>query len=411
MNSNYPRQIRYIIGNEACERFSFYGMRSILVIYMSQYLLMPAQESTALFHLFVGACYLTPLIGAFLSDRYWGKYKTILLISFLYCFGHAALALWEGKPGLFVGLTLIAFGAGGVKPCVAAFVGDQFDESRKHLIPRVFDIFYWFVNFGSTTSTLLIPLLLKHYGPSVAFAIPGVLMFVSTIIFWLGRKHYVKTPPNRTSKISGKERAKIAAKVAKVFGMISGFWALYDQHSSSWVLQAKQMNLSVGGVHWEPSQVAAMNPIMLLVMIPLFAKGLYPLLEKRGIQTSPLRRIQWGMVVAGIAFGIVAFYQFLLDQGIHLSVLWQIIPFLCLTASEILVSITGLEYAYTVAPPEMKSTVMGFWYLTIFFGNLITASISEINIFSGPSYFLFFAALVFVMAAVFWWLTSTRRKA
>src|SRR4051812_34907462 len=124
--AGYPPQIKYIVGNEACERFSFYGMRSILVIFMVSQLLMKDHEAKAIFHLFVSAVYFTPLIGAWIADRYWGKYKTILYLSIVYCMGHGVLAWRDDKPGLYTGLALIAIGSGGIKACVSAFVGDQF---------------------------------------------------------------------------------------------------------------------------------------------------------------------------------------------------------------------------------------------------------------------------------------------
>ena len=97
--------------------------------------------------------------------------------------------------GFYIGLWLIALGSGGIKPCVAAFVGDQFDQTNKHRAKVVFDAFYWIINFGSFFASLLMPIFLQDLGPAVAFGIPGVLMFISTVILWLGRKHYVMVPP------------------------------------------------------------------------------------------------------------------------------------------------------------------------------------------------------------------------
>ena len=117
------------------------------------------------------ANYLTPLLGGWIADRFWGRYSTILWISFGYVAGHAALAVWETRTGLLVGLSLIALGAGGIKPCVSAFVGDQFGPSEKTLMQKVYGWFYWSINLGSAASYLTIPALLQRYGPSVAFAV------------------------------------------------------------------------------------------------------------------------------------------------------------------------------------------------------------------------------------------------
>ena len=139
-----PRGIPYIIGNEAAERFSFYGMRTILVVFMTQYLIgangqieaMAADEAKGWYHLFVSAVYLTPLLGALLSDSLLGKYRTIILLSIIYTLGHFALALDDTRLGLAIGLGLIALGAGGIKPCVSAHVGDQFGTSNRCWLPH-----------------------------------------------------------------------------------------------------------------------------------------------------------------------------------------------------------------------------------------------------------------------------------
>ncbi len=439
----FPPQIKYIIGNEACERFSFYGMRSILVIFMVEHLKMAAHESEAIFHLFVSAVYFTPVLGGWIADRFWGKYKTILYLSIVYCMGHAMLAWRDDAKGLYAGLALIALGSGGIKACVSAYVGDQFTSKQKDLVQKVYDLFYFSINFGSFFATLIIPWTLPRYGSNVAFGIPGILMAIATLIFWGGRKQYVQVPPAKDTgdvgfmpvffhalanqgkkkrgqgffdvargkfKDSDVDAALAAANVFKVFITVSVFWALFDQHSSSWVLQAEGMNRNVFGLHVEASQIAALNPIMVMAMIPLFAYAIYPAIEKLfKIKMTPLRRMGTGMVVAASSFVCVGLFQGALDAGHQISVAWDVLPFLLITASEIMISITGLEFAYTQAPPSMKSTLMSFWLLTIFAGNLLTATISELNVFKGPMYFFFFAGLMAAVSGIFIW-TAARYK-
>jgi len=192
----YPPQVKYIVGNEACERFSFYGMRSVLVVYMTGYLLYPDTEAKEGYHLFMMATYLTPLLGGWIADRYWGRYRTILWISLFYVLGHLTLALWETRTGFAVGLILITLGSGGIKPCVSAFVGDQFTPEQTVLMQKVYGWFYWVINLGSATAKLLIPWLLRRHGPAVAFAIPGLFMAIATLVFYAGTRHYVRAPPS-----------------------------------------------------------------------------------------------------------------------------------------------------------------------------------------------------------------------
>lgn len=199
-----PRQVPYIIGNEACERFSFYGMRNILTPFLVSTLLLYAPEAERagiakdIFHSFVIGVYFFPLLGGWLSDRYFGKYNTVLWFSLVYCAGHAMLAMFDdNRTGFYTGLFLIALGSGGIKPLVVSFVGDQFTQVNKHLAKIVFDAFYWTINFGSFFASLLMPITLRAYGPAVAFGIPGILMGIATLIFWWGRRQYVRVPPTR----------------------------------------------------------------------------------------------------------------------------------------------------------------------------------------------------------------------
>lgn len=439
VNNKFPSQIKYIVGNEACERYSYYGMRSILTVFMIQVLLFQEAQATSVYHLFAGACYLTPVLGAWISDRILGKYKTILYLSLIYCVGHAVLAVWETKLGLYAGLGLIALGSGGIKPCVSAHVGDQFKANQQHLLKKIYEVFYFMINFGSFFSTLITPWTLEKYGPSVAFGIPGILMFIATIIFWMGRKEFVHVPPSKsdghglipvvmsafkhqktkTSEMGFLDAAikdhsqeqieavKAVFDIAKLFAAISVFWALFDQHGSSWVIQAMNMNLVFMGIKFEASQIAAWNPIMVMGLIPFFSLCVYPFCEKLGISMTPIRRMTWGMFVGAISFVIIAFIQVWMDVSADkVNVMWQFFPYLVITMAEVMISITGLEFAYTQAPRSMKSSIMSIWMLTVFFGNLITAYVSEVNFFPVASfgYFMFFAILMALFAVIFWWI-------
>jgi proton-dependent oligopeptide transporter, POT family len=439
VDNKFPTQIKYIVGNEACERYSYYGMRSILTVFMIQVLLMQEAEATSTYHLFAGACYLFPLLGAFISDRIWGKYKTILYLSLVYCLGHAVLAIWETKLGLYWGLGLIALGSGGIKPCVSAHVGDQFKANQQHLLKKVYELFYFMINFGSFFSTLITPWTLKAYGPSIAFGIPGVLMFLATFVFWMGRHEYVHVPPTKSdghglfavvtsaikhsgSRKSGEkfldgalkehsreqiEAVRAVFDIAKLFAAISVFWALFDQHGSSWVIQAMNMNLTFMGIQFEASQISAWNPIMVMGLIPAFSMGIYPFLDKIGLKTTPIRRMTWGMFVGAASFAMIGGLQMWMDTSTDkINVMWQFFPYLVITMAEVMISITGLEFAYTQAPRPMKSSIMSIWLLTVFFGNLITAYVSQVNVFpvASTGYFMFFAVLMAVFAVVFWWM-------
>lgn len=429
----YPPQVRYIVGNAACERFSFYGMASILVLYMNEHLLYGERDAKAYYHYFIMATYLTPLVGGWIADRFLGRYRTILWISFAYVLGHAVLATFESRAGLLAGLALVAAGAGGIKPCVSAFVGDQFQGEQRTLLQRIYGWFYWVINLGSGTSTLLVPFLLVAFGPRVAFALPGALMAVALAVFWAGRRHYVLPPPSgpnphgflavvrsAVSKLGtgrpglhwldlARERhpeqavegAKAVFRIAGVFAAVTLFWALFDQKGSSWVFQARQMDLTLLGHQLSPAQLQTLNPLFVLVLVPLFTWVVFPLLERRGIALPPLRKMTAGMFVTVLSFVAAAVVQSLVDAGRAPHALWQIPQYLLLTTGEVLVSVTGLEFSYTQAPRAMRSTIMSFWFLTVFLGNLLTALVTELVRLQGAAYFWVFAALMLGAAMAF----------
>ena len=521
--TGWPKGVPYIIGNEACERFSYYGMRAILQVHMTalfaaqiigdktadamQGAQLHAQETV---HLFAAGVYAFPMIGAVVADRFLGKYWTILSLSIVYCLGHLVLAFSEETlTGMYWGLGLIAIGSGGIKPCVSAHVGDQFGKGNWDKVPKVFQWFYFSINFGSFLATLLIPTLNEKFGAGVAFGVPGVLMFLATIAFWMGRKVFVHVPPSHPGKLglmdacssallflafiglpmfgreflspvqfwgaivalavagfvlffrrqsiqqddgfmavtlhsaaalfkgensksasearaAGKQKGDIdthwffasAAKkfgstiaegplavfrIVSVFLLVSVFWALFDQHMTSWIRQAQQMDLQVFGFEMLPSQIQSLNPLFVMLLIPFANYVVYPGMEKIGFTPTPLRRMTVGMFMASLAFVTVAMIQTLIDGGGEntVTVIWQVIPYLIMTLAEVMVSITGLEFAYTQAPKPMKSTIMGFWLLAVSLGNILVALLSRFENLSLLNFFWLFAGLMAGAAALF----------
>ena len=515
-NTGWPPGVPFIVGNEACERFSFYGMKTILQVHLTSLFAAQAylevadgaseRAATQVVHLFLAGVYAFPMIGALIADRWAGKFKTILLLSLVYCLGHAVLSAGENSlPGMYVGLALIAIGSGGIKPCVSANVGDQLGRGNVFRIQTVFQLFYFSINFGSFFATLLIPylrnnagrILIDRYpetlghldrlrlGTSIAFGLPGVLMFLATVIFWLGRRKFVHVPPQPGGRIGlldtlcsvslfltfghlfaskqivgnlvegnvalqwavlaaislaflslglylfalrqrirpddgffaitlhtlavklglrpagpatpagfwGPGYAKYGAstegpiavfKIISIFIFVSVFWSLFDQHSSTWIRQAEAMDLRLWGdrdsflgipnVEIDASQTPTLNPLLVMLLIPLM-NVFYGLVERTGLKTTPLRRVAFGMFLTSLSFVATALLQQHIVDAPKESVWvgWQLVQYTIITIAEVMVSVTGLEFAYTQAPRRMKSTVMGFWLLTVSLGNVLVA--------------------------------------
>lgn len=540
-----PRQIPFIIGNEGCERFSFYGMRNVLTTFLITFLLLDLPQADRavaakdVMHTFIIGVYFFPLLGGWISDRFIGKYNTIFYLSLVYCAGHACLAMFDSwKPGFYLGLGLIALGSGGIKPCVSSFVGDQFTQANKHRAKMVFDLFYWIINFGSFFASLLIPFLLKSVGPAVAFGVPGCLMFVATLVLWLGRKHYVMVPPRgsdphafsriivdaltskrKTTSAAAPPPAPVAPhsmalftperpglvlaiagavvaaaalsrhafttltellalnvpdlmgaaaasvlttsldfvptfclallallvsvgagawlqldrvrgqhpdadvdgvrsvlRVLVLFALVTPFWSLFDQKTSTWVIQA---GLMTKPAWFQPSQMQALNPLLVMLLIPFNNLVLYPALHRAGVVVTALRRMTAGIAFSGLAWIVVGVMQLQLDQSIAhnaavFSIAWQMLPYAILTFGEVLVSATGLEFAYSQAPPSMKGVLMSFWNLSVTMGNLwvllansavknddVTRAITAAGFGITAFQMFFFAGFAFVAAIVF----------
>ena len=392
-------------------------MRAILVIFMTKYLmggageleLMTEEEAKTWFHLFVTGVYSFPIFGAILSDAFLGKYRTIMALSIVYCLGHLTLAIDDSRFGLGIGLGLIAIGSGGIKPCVSAHVGDQFGQTNAHLLPRVFGWFYFAINVGALASILFAEPLLHRFGSSVAFGVPGVLMAIATLAFWLGRNEFVHIPPGGMAflrEVFSAEGLKALGKLFIIYAFIAMFWALFDQQGSAWVLQAQRMDRHFI-VDWDPSQAQWLNPALVLLFIPLFNRVIYPAFD-RFWPLTPLRRISLGLLLTVPAFLLPAWLEARLDAGETVNIVWQLGCYIIMTAAEILVSITALEFSYTQAPKHMKSVVMGAFLMSVALGNMFTAAVNFFiqnpdgsTALDGPSYYLFFAGTMAVTAVLF----------
>ncbi|CAL1581482.1 unnamed protein product [Knipowitschia caucasica] len=353
--TNYPTSICFIVVNEFCERFSYYGMKAVLTLYFLSYLHWDNDLSTAVYHAFSGLCYFTPILGAIIADSWLGKFKTIIYLSIVYVIGHVVKSVGAiptvGDTNMhialsMIGLILIAFGTGGIKPCVAAFGGDQFDEEHVSERQKFFSVFYMSINAGSLLSTIITPILrsdVQCFGAdcyALAFGVPAALMVVALVVFIGGSGMYKKTPPQgnvllevcncigfaiknrwRNSKYDPKRRhwldwaeekyskrliqeIKMVLRVLVLYIPLPMFWALFDQQGSRWTLQATRMNLAFGSAFSiEPDQMQMLNALMILLFIPIFDLIIYPLVGCCKINVTPLRKMAVGMIFAALAFG------------------------------------------------------------------------------------------------------------
>lgn len=531
--SRFPRSVFFIVGTEAGERFSFYGMRSILTLYIVHELLKDLSSSgeaglhaandysTMIGHLFTMGVYFMPLLGAWIADKYWGRYWTIVVMSLFYVAGNAVLALTVGSQvGLILGLSLIAFGSGGIKPCVSSFMGEQFSKDQSHFIARAFGMFYWAINFGSFFAFLLIPVIKNAIGYAWAFGIPGITMGLATLIFVAGTASYKrnwgewiresfattakrilsssmlygalpawffsalalltklfggdgleglstlvglqgfkgelialagsgvaafiavsllfsvaafvpkclitlakKAYPNKADETEPVEKKSLAPEASMtlserfrsirgillLFAVIPVFWALFDQMTTTWVILGGQMTANhLFGYPINTETIQNINPIFVMMLIPILSFLVYPALNRtRFFQTTPLRRMTVGMVLAAFSFVICGWLQSSVDASIAsgsptLSVWWMALPYFVLTVGEVLFSATGLEFAFSQAPASMRSTITSLWNLTTTVGNFLVVLVVAVTVdYTAADRFYLFAGLMLAVAVVF----------
>ena len=425
-----PPAVPYIIGNEAAERFNYYGMKSILTVFMAHYILnqsgalapMHPNEAYKYTHYFVSGVYFLPILGAIIADGWLGKYRTILWLSIVYCFGSLTLVLMDTSWGigigqrtmLAIGLALICIGSGGIKPCVSANVGDQFGESNKHLLSKMFGWFYFSINAGSFISSILCPWMLANgtLGPRWAFGIPGIAMVIATIFFWAGRNKMVHVPPSGLGYLKEafltREGLAVLGRIAMVYFFILFFWALWGMSNGvEWTLQAEKMDLHWMGMDLIAAQVQTANPILILICIPVTNYLIYPAID-RVFPLTPLRKIGIGLFLTAFSFVVIVWIQGQIDIGLKPSINWQLLAYVILTLGETMVSITGLEFSYTQAPNSMKSSVMALWLFFISFGELFVGKVNAWDLnadgtkkLTDYQYFSFFTIVMFIASVLF----------
>ncbi|XP_060535215.1 peptide transporter family 1-like isoform X2 [Cylas formicarius] len=361
----YPKSVFFIVTNEFCERFCYYGMRTILVLYLTNILLYSDADAKIVYHTFTMFVYFFPVLGAILSDSLLGKFRTILYVSCIYAAGSILVSLTAAEPlnipqreFTILGLLLIALGSGGIKPCVSAFGGDQFIlPQQEQQLGMFFSLFYMSINAGSLISTFLTPILRNdvHCFDAdscypLAFAVPGILMVISIIIFALGKPLYtIKKPKGNVmvevSKCVGHaiackfrnrggpavdhwlDRAepkygqqlvddiKRTLKVLVLYLPLPIFWALYDQQGSAWTIQAVRMDGDIGFYTILPDQMQVVNPLLIIGFIPLFTYAVYPVLAKCRLVRSPLQKMCAGGFLAAVAFVVSALVAIALEKG------------------------------------------------------------------------------------------------
>lgn len=365
---SHPTAIWFFFWGELAERCSFYGVKVILVVYMTKTLQMSDGDATRWESWFTAACFFTPLLGGWIADRYLGKYWTIVGFAIPFVLGNALLML-EGQAFLFIGLAIIALGSGVIKPNISSLMGMTYEQQRPgkdQLRSDAFTMFYWAINVGSLISKLIMPRLRDYRGPNQAFILPTVLMTVALTIFALGKRFYAVDIPTRKAPLTPEEKQQrwfVFFRLLGVFALIIVFWSIYFQKDNVWVLFVRdKIDTRLFGVTYSPDQFSFLNAFFILTLLPLVSV-LFKVLGRFGINLRPTDKMLFGFVFTALAAATFVTVDLLPSNEKH-SLLWIIFAFIFLTIGEILISPVGLELAFVAAPKSMKSFVTACFLLT-----------------------------------------------
>jgi POT family proton-dependent oligopeptide transporter len=459
----HPRGLATLFLTEMWERFSFYGMRSVLVLFLAASAVtggLGLAEGTAkaLVGVYSAMVYLVTLPGGWIGDRVLGPRRSVLYGGIVIMFGHVALALPYGPGFVYLGLMLIIVGTGLLKPNISTLVGHLYREDEDARRDAGFSIFYMGINLGAFLAPLAVGTLAQKVSWHLGFALAAIGMALGLVQYVLGQRRLTDgSPPRRLSpeerrhfrilltagcgvtvlavllgaltgslsldaatwaltiipisvaagyfafmflgshEITADERARLRAYVW-LFVAASVFWLVYDQAATELSVFAQhRTNLAVGGHQLPSSWLQAVNPIMVIVLAPVFA-GLW---VRAGSRLSTPLKFAIAMVLCGLSYVVMAVAATEADRGVKVSALWLVLTYLIQTAGELCLSPVGLSVTTKLAPRAFASQMIGLWYLAVAVGDALGGQLTRLagTVLTESSYFLLLAAIATVTGA------------
>ena len=378
----HPRGLSTLFFTEMWERFSYYGMRGFLILYMTKALSFTDTQASNAYATYVSSVWLTPILGGLIADAWLGQYRSVLVGGIIIALGHFTLA-FPGLPFLYVGLALIVIGTGMLKPNISTMVGglyEQGDERRD----AGFSLFYMGINLGAFLGPIIAGRLAEGVDWHVGFACAGVGMLFGLTQYVLGRRHLqpaieriaaqkaarraTDIQQQQAGPLSGDDWRRIWAVVV-LFVFASLFWGAYEQAGSTLTLFAdRYVHLELLGLKLYASWFVSVQALFVILLSPFFA-WLWIRLGTR--QPSSPAKFAIALVFVGLAFLLLMPAGSLAQQGIKVSPLWLIAAYFIQELGELCLSPVGLSLVTKVAPVKLVSFVMGIFFLSNFLGNLL----------------------------------------
>ncbi|MGB5107800.1 MAG: oligopeptide:H+ symporter [Candidatus Zixiibacteriota bacterium] len=408
--NRHPRGFWFVFWGELAERASFYGMKALLVLYMIDQLGYSDANSSTVASFFTAACYLLPIVGGYIADRWLGKFRTIIYFAIPYIMGHIILGSFNSEVGLYIALALLAGGSGSIKPNISTLMGRMYEEQGKsHLLSQAFSWFYMAINIGAASTMTVLPFIRDHYGYSVAFMAPTIMMVVALAVFYLGKKHYPKEDVRALSRAvitvqQRHERKTTLVRLSGLFLLIVFFWSVFDQSYSTWTLFARDylvLDTWVGRI--PPDAIQGLNPILIVLMSPFFAWLWNKTDRNTERPLSSPRKMLIGFVLVILCMGLMTIAGYLATSS-KVSILWEVGAYVLMTAAELCISAIGLQLAFEEAPDSMKSMITGVFWFTVFLGDILAGFFARVYTQTTPgNFFAMMTGMIAVVTVAFYY--------
>lgn len=397
MTKNHPKGLYILFFTEMWERFSYYGMRALLMLYLVKHIKYSDEKAGNIYGAYTGLVYLTPIIGGYIADRYIGSRKAVFIGGILMMLGHLSLAM-DNIELFFAGLLFLILGNGFFKPNISTMLGTLYEKTPE-LKDSGFTIFYMGINLGGFAGPLLCGYLGEVYGWHYGFGLAGIGMLSGLLVFKFGAKnlgtlgskpladHFDKT----ASKLTRIEKQRISVIVIlSVFTLF--FWLAFEQAGSSMNLYAdRYMNREIAGEIIPASIFQSVNGLLILLLAPLFA-WIWIKLGLIGKEPNTTLKFSLGFLFLGLGFLALVIGSENIESGIKANMFWLLLAYLLHTIGELCLSPVGLSMVSKLSPVKFSAMLMGIWFLSNAFAHYLAGFLSgRISKFSSiADFFLLF---------------------
>ncbi len=415
-SQRHPAGLYVLFFTEMWERFSYYGMRSLLVYYMIKHLQFTQERSSEIYGLYTGFVYFTPLFGGMLADRLLGQRRTVILGGVLMAIGHFLMAF---ERLFFPALIFLILGNGFFKPNISTQVGALY-PAGDHRRDRAFSIFYMGINLGAFFSPLVCGTLGEKVGFHWGFVSAGVGMVIGLSVYLWGQK-YLASDLIMKKKVANQQMYSEPLtredwlKIGAIFAMMSlsiVFWSVYEQQGNTMALWADaNTDRMIFGWVMPASWFQSFNPLMIFIFVPML-NMFWGWQDSRGKEPSSIAKMGIGCILLAAAFLILIPPARELAVNPKASLWWLAACTFVLTLGEIYLSPIGLSLVTKIAPARIVSMMMGVWFLSSFFGNSLSGYLGTFwGKISKENFFLLMFALSFVAGLAFFALLKPLKKA